>query len=51
MGYTDPLEEEDKEWFEAFPAPAWCSSKLQEAQELEEKAATHREEMVQGFNG
>lgn len=46
MCYTDPLDEEDKEWFEAFPNPAWCFSKLQEAQELEEKAATHGEEMV-----
>lgn len=47
MCYTDPLEEEDKEWFEAFPDPAWCSSKLREAQELEEQAATRGEEMVQ----
>lgn len=47
MCYTDPLEEEDKEWFEAFPAPAWCFSKLQEAEALEEQAATRGEEMVQ----
>ncbi len=46
MCYTDPLDEEDKEWFEAFPEPAWCFSKLQEAQELEDKAVTHGEEMV-----
>ena len=37
----------DKEWFEAFPAPAWCSSKLQAVEELEEQAATRGEEMVQ----
>lgn len=50
MNYTDPLDEEDKEWFEAFPVPAWCSSKLQEAQDLEGKAAAHSEEMVQAIN-
>jgi hypothetical protein len=47
MCYTDPLEEDDKEWFEAFPEPAWCASKLQKAHNLEEKAATHSEEMLQ----
>src|SRR6185312_3174662 len=50
MDYTDPLDEEDKGWFEAFPDPAWCSSKLQEAQDLDEKAAAHSEEMVQAIN-
>lgn len=50
MNYTDPLDEEDKEWFEAFPDPAWCSSKLQEAQDLKEKAAAHGEEMVRAIN-
>lgn len=47
MTYTDPLDKEDRGWFEAFPDPAWCFSKLQETQELEEKAATHGEKMVQ----
>ena len=50
MDYTDPLDEEDKEWFEAFPDPAWCASKLQEAQDLDERAAAHSEEMVQAIN-
>lgn len=50
MDYTDPLEEDDKEWFEAFPDPAWCSSKLEEAKDLEEKAAAHGTEMVQAIN-
>ena len=49
MSYTDPLDEEDKEWFEAFPAPAWCSFKLQEAQDLEGKAAARGEEMVRAM--
>ncbi|MCM3638993.1 hypothetical protein M3152_14915 [Sporosarcina luteola] len=49
MCHTDPLEEDDKEWFEAFPDPAWCALKLQEAQKLEEKAAAHGEEMVQAI--
>ncbi|WP_432361572.1 hypothetical protein [Sporosarcina sp. UB5] len=46
MNYTDPLDEEDKEWFEAFPDPAWCVAKLQEARNLEEQAVAHGEEMV-----
>lgn len=46
MSYTDPLEEDDKAWFEAFPDPAWCLAKLQEADDLEGKAAAHGEEMV-----
>lgn len=46
MSYTDPLEEDDKEWFESFPDPAWCAAKLQEAEKLEEKATAHSEEMV-----
>ena len=49
MCYTDPLDEEDKEWFEAFPDPAWCSLKLQEARNLEEKAAARGEEMVRAI--
>lgn len=49
MSYTDPLDEEDKEWFEAFPDSAWCSSKLQKVQDLEEKAAAHGEEMVRAI--
>ena len=46
MCYTDPLEEEDKAWFESFPDPTWCLSKLQEARNLEEKAAAYGIEMV-----
>ncbi|WOV87046.1 hypothetical protein QWT69_14390 [Sporosarcina oncorhynchi] len=47
MCYTDPLEEDDKEWFESFPDPAWCASKLHEAKNLEQKAAAHSEDIVQ----
>lgn len=46
MCHTDPLEEDDKKWFEDFPEPSWCASKLEEAQNLEEKAAAHSKEMV-----
>ena len=46
MCYTDPLEEEDKAWFESFPDPAWCYAKLQEARNLEEKAAAYGIGMV-----
>lgn len=49
MSYTDPLEEDDKEWFEAFPDPAWCMAKLQEAEKLEGKATAHSEEMVRAI--
>ncbi|WP_172372293.1 hypothetical protein [Sporosarcina jiandibaonis] len=50
MCYTDPLDEEDKEWFEAFPDPSWCFSKLQEARNLEENAAIYGEEMIRVIN-
>jgi hypothetical protein len=46
MLYTDPLEEDDKEWFESFQDPAWCFTKLEEAADLEEKAAAHSPEML-----
>ncbi|WP_060205498.1 hypothetical protein [Sporosarcina koreensis] len=49
MSYTDPLEEDDKEWFEAFPDPAWCAAKLDEVKSLEEKAADQSEEMVKAI--
>ncbi|KXH86738.1 hypothetical protein AU377_14470 [Sporosarcina sp. HYO08] len=49
MTYTDPMEEEDKEWFGSFPDPAWCHTKLQEAADVEEKAAVHSEEMLKAF--
>ncbi|MFC5602816.1 hypothetical protein [Sporosarcina koreensis] len=49
MSYTDPLEEDDKEWFEAFPDPAWCAAKLDEAKNLEEKAAAQSEGMAQAI--
>lgn len=49
MSYTDPLEEDDKEWFEAFPDPAWCAAKLDEVKNLEEKAAAQSEEMVEAI--
>lgn len=49
MSYTDPLEEDDKEWFEAFPEPAWCAAKLQEAKNLEEKAAAQSNEMAEAI--
>ena len=49
MLYTDPLEEDDKEWFESFPDPAWCYAKLEEAAGLEEKAAAHSAEMLDAF--
>ena len=49
MSYTDPLEEDDKQWFEAFPEPTWCAAKLKEAEKLEEKATAHSEEMVQAI--
>ncbi|MFS0690041.1 hypothetical protein AB1K89_12485 [Sporosarcina sp. 179-K 8C2 HS] len=49
MCHTDPLEEDDKEWFEGFPDPAWCAGKLQEAKKLEETATAHSEEMVQAI--
>lgn len=47
MSYTDIMEEDDKEWFESFPNPAWCSGKLLEAYNLEEKVNTYGKEMVQ----
>lgn len=47
MCYTDPLEKDDKAWFESFPDPTWCASKLQEAENLERKAATHSEDIIQ----
>lgn len=49
MFYTDPLEEDDKEWFESFLDPARCYAKLDEAAELEEKAAAHSSEMLQAI--
>lgn len=49
MSHTDPLEEDDKEWFEAFPDPAWCATKLGEVKNLEEKAASQSEEMVKAI--
>ena len=49
MSYTDLFDEEEKDWFEAFPAPAWCASKLQEVQNLEEIAAARGEEMVRAI--
>lgn len=50
MLYTDPLEEDDKEWFESFPDPAWCYAKLDEATELEERAAAHSKEMLEAIH-
>lgn len=49
MSYTDPLDKEDKEWFESFPAPTWCSSKLQGVRNLEKVAASRGEEMVRAI--
>ncbi|MGN7387964.1 hypothetical protein [Sporosarcina sp. SAFN-015] len=49
MFYTDPLEEDDKEWFESFLDPALCYAKLDEAAELEEKAAAHSPEMLRAI--
>ena len=50
MLYTEPLEEDDKEWFESFPDPAWCYTKLNEAAELEERAAAHSKEMLEAIH-
>ncbi|WP_339253600.1 hypothetical protein NSQ43_05105 [Sporosarcina sp. FSL W8-0480] len=50
LSYTDPLEEDDKEWFEAFPNPAWCAVRLNEARDIEGKAAAHSKEMVQAID-
>lgn len=36
MCYTDPLEVDDKQWFENFPDPAWCADKLLEAKSVDE---------------
>lgn len=47
MAYTDKMEEDDKVWFESFPESTWCAEKLHEVHNLEEKAATHGEKMVQ----
>lgn len=47
MSYTDIMEEDDKEWFESFPNPAWCSGKLFEAYNLEEKVNIYGDKMVQ----
>lgn len=46
MFYTDPLEEDDKEWFESFLDPALCYAKLDEVADLEEKASAHSPEML-----
>lgn len=40
MNYTDRFDEEEKEWFQSFPEPAWCARKLQESKQLEEKAVS-----------
>ena len=46
MFYTDPLEQDDKEWFESFQDPTWCYAKLNEVADLEEKASAHSPEML-----
>lgn len=49
MCHTDPLEEDDKEWFEAFPDPAWCAAKLDETENLEGKAAAQSEDVAKAI--
>lgn len=46
MHYTDPLDEDDKEWIESFLDPARCYAKLDGIADLEEKAAAHSQEML-----
>lgn len=45
--YWIPMDEEDKEWFQSFPDPAWCYEKLQQAKDLEERASAHSSEMLE----
>lgn len=47
MRYTDPLEEADKAWFEAFPNPTYCLGKLQDTTNLKEKAITYGTDIIQ----
>lgn len=47
MYYTDKMDEDEKRWFLSFPDPAWCSAKLDEAKNLQEKAGAYGENMQQ----
>ena len=50
VNYWDPLEDDDKEWFESIPNPNLCYEKLQEVVGLEEKADDHSNDMLKAIH-
>lgn len=46
MCYTDPLEDDDKQWFENFPDPAWCTAKLRDVKSVDENAGQEAAQVI-----